>query len=123
MRRLPAALAGLAATAIFVAPVLAHHSMSMFDTSKEVLIKGTVARLEWKNPHIYLIVETVGEDGKRQLIQGEGLAITQALVDGLQKDDLKPGMPVVMRANPNRSGPARTARFTRSTRPIHVPAR
>ena len=94
MRRLPAAIAGLAATAFFVAPALGHHSMSMFDTSKEILIKGTVARLDWKNPHIYLIVETVGEDGKRQLIQGEGLAITQALVDGLNKDDLRPGAPV-----------------------------
>ena len=110
MRRLPAAIAGLAATAFLVAPVLGHHSMSMFDTSKEILIKGTVARLEWKNPHIYLIVETVGEDGKRQLIQGEGLAITQALVDGLQKEDLRPGAPVVMRANPNRSGPGKTVR-------------
>jgi hypothetical protein len=82
----------------------------MFDNSKEVLIKGTVARVDWKNPHIYLIVETVGEDGKKLLIQGEGLAITQALVDGLQKDDLKPGMPVVVRANPNRSGPDKTVR-------------
>ena len=63
MRRLPAAIAGLAATAFCVAPLLGHHSMSMFDNSKEVLIKGAVARLEWKNPHIYLIVETVGEDG------------------------------------------------------------
>src|SRR5688572_14696509 len=109
MRRLSAAI-GFAATALCVAPVLAHHSMSMFDNSKEVLIKGTVARLDWKNPHIYLIVETVGEDGKRQLIQGEGLAITQALVDGLQKDDLRAGMPVVVRANPNRSGPGKTVR-------------
>lgn len=73
-------------------------------------VKGTVARLEWKNPHIYLIVETVGAGGKRQLIQGEGLAITQALVDGLQKEDLRPGAPVVMRANPNRSGPGKTVR-------------
>ena len=110
MRRLPAAIAVLAATAFFVAPVIAHHSMSMFDTSKEILIKGKIARVEWKNPHIYVIVETVGEDGKPQLIQGEGLAITQALVDGLKKDDLKPGAAVVMRANPNRNGPARTVR-------------
>src|SRR6188768_1734989 len=91
MRRLLAAIAGLAATALLVAPALAHHSMSMFDTSKEILIKGTVARLDWKNPHIYLIVETVGEDGKRQLIQREGLAITQALVDGLHQKDLQIG--------------------------------
>ena len=111
MRRLLAAIAGLAATALFVAPALAHHSMSMFDTSKEILIKGKVVRFEWKNPHMYLIVETVGEDGKKQVIQGEGLAITQALVDGLHQKDLPPGAPVVVRANPNRNGPGKTVRL------------
>jgi hypothetical protein len=35
MRRLPAAIAGLAATTLCVAPALAHHSRAMFDTSKE----------------------------------------------------------------------------------------
>ena len=111
MRRLLAAIAGLAATAFFVAPARAHHSMSMFDTSKEILIKGKVVRFEWKNPHMYLIVETVGEDGKKLLIQGEGLAITQALVDGLHQKDLPPGAPVVVRANPNRNGPEKTVRL------------
>ena len=111
MRRLLAAIAGLAATALLVAPALAHHSMSMFDTSKEILIKGKVVRFEWKNPHMYLVVETVGEDGKKQLIQGEGLAITQALVDGLHQKDLPPGATVVVRANPNRNGPLKTVRL------------
>jgi len=111
MRRLLAAIAGLAATALLVAPALAHHSMSMFDTSKEILIKGKVVRFEWKNPHMYLVVETVGEDGKKQLIQGEGLAITQALVDGLHQKDLPPGATVVVRANPNRNGQGKTVRL------------
>jgi len=111
MRRLPAAIAALAATVLFGAPALAHHSQAEFDASKEILIKGTIVRLEWKNPHMYLIVETVGEDGKRQLVQGEGLAITQALVDGLHKEDLPPGARVVVRANPNRGGPGKTVRL------------
>ena len=111
MRRLLAAIAGLAATAVFVAPALAHHSQSMFDTSKEILIKGKVLRFEWKNPHMYLFVETVGEDGKKQVIQGEGLAITQALVDGLHQKDLPPGALVVVRANPNRNESGTTVRL------------
>jgi Family of unknown function (DUF6152) len=117
MRRLSAAIAGFAATAFFVAPVLAHHSMSMFDTSKEVLIKGKVVRFDWKNPHMYLIVETVGEDGKKLLIQGEGLGITQALVDGLHQKDLPVGAQVVVRANPNRNGPDKTVRLLDVTTP------
>jgi hypothetical protein len=88
-----------------------------FDASKEILIKGKVARLDWKNPHIYLIIETIGENGKPQLIEGEGLAITQALVDGLHREDLKPGTAVVVRANPNRGGPGKTVRVLDVTTP------
>ncbi len=90
--------------ALFGAPALAHHSQAMFDQSQEILVEGTVARFDWVNPHMYLIVETVGPDGEPALVEGEGLGITQALVDGLDRDALQPGTPVVMRANPNRGG-------------------
>jgi len=104
MQRLPTAVCALAAITSFTAPAFAHHSQAMFDTSKEILVEGTVARFDWVNPHMYLIVETKGPDGKPALVEGEGLGITQALVDGLQREALKPGTPVVMRANPNRGG-------------------
>ena len=104
MRRLTAATPILAATALLGVPASAHHSQSMFDTSKEILVEGKVARFDWVNPHMYLVVETKGPDGKPALVEGEGLGITQALVDGLDREALKPGTPVVMRANPNRGG-------------------
>jgi Family of unknown function (DUF6152) len=104
MRFSTTATLALAATAPLGAPAFAHHSQAMFDQSQEVLIEGTVAEFNWVNPHMYLIVETTGPDGKPALVEGEGLGITQALVDGLDRDALKPGTPVVMRANPNRGG-------------------
>ncbi len=104
MRRLPTAIYTLAAITSFGAPAFAHHSIAMFDASQEILVKGTVARFDWVNPHMYLVVETEGPDGKPALVEGEGLGITQALVDGLDREALKPGTPVVMRANPNRGG-------------------
>src|SRR6186713_2416863 len=104
MKRLTAATPLLAAIAIASAPASAHHSISMFDTTKEILIEGKVARFDWVNPHMYLVVETKGPDGKPALVEGEGLGITQALVDGLDRDALKPGTAVVVRANPNRGG-------------------
>ena len=126
MKCLAAAIPILAATALLGAPAFAHHSLSMFDTTQEILIEGKVARFDWVNPHMYLIVETTGPDGKPALVEGEGVGITQALVDGLDRDALKPGTPVVMRANPNRGGwgsrsaswtsRRRTARFIRSMR-------
>jgi hypothetical protein len=103
MRRLPAAVPALIAAALG-APAFAHHSQAMFDQSQEILIEGTVARFDWVNPHMYLTVETTGPDGEPALIEGEGLGITQALVDGLDREALQPGTPVVMRANPNRGG-------------------
>jgi hypothetical protein len=104
MKHLTAAIPVLFASALTGAPALGHHSQAMFDQSQEILIEGTVARFDWVNPHMYLIVETTGPDGEPALVEGEGLAITQALVDGLDRDALQPGTPVVMRANPNRGG-------------------
>ena len=103
------ARAAATALAFVVMPLVggaafAHHSQAMFDQTEEILIEGTVARFDWVNPHMYLIVETTGPDGDPALIEGEGLGITQALVDGLDRDALQPGTPVVMRANPNRGG-------------------
>ena len=104
MKYLTATAPMVAAAALLGAPAFAHHSQSMFDTSKEIVIEGKVARFEWTNPHMYLVVDTKGPDGQPVQITGEGLAITQALVDGLKREDLKPGTAIVMRANPNRGG-------------------
>jgi len=111
MRVRSTAILVLAAAASFGTSAFAHHSQVMFDTTKEILIQGTIARLDWKNPHMYLIVETKGPKGEKVLVEGEGLAITQALVDGLHREALKPGTPVVMRANPNKDGPGKQVRL------------
>lgn len=103
--RFPAKTLCLLLTLLPAAPAtLAHHSQAMFDTTQEILLEGTVARFDWVNPHMYLTIATTGPDGKPAEVEGEGLGITQALVDGLNRDALKPGTPIVMRANPNRGG-------------------
>jgi hypothetical protein len=111
MRGLFGVLLALAATAILGGPASAHHSQAMFDTTREVLFEGTIVRFDWVNPHMYLIIETRGPDGKALRVEGEGVAITQARADGLKRDALRPGMRVVMRANPNRGGPGKQVRI------------
>jgi len=104
MKLLPRAILFLLAATPLGSPAFAHHSQAMFDSTREILIEGTVQRFDWVNPHMYLIVETTGPDGEPALVEGEGLAITQANVDGLRREALQPGTPVVMRANPNQGG-------------------
>jgi hypothetical protein len=46
------AILGLAAAAT----AAGHHSYAMFDGARQLTVKGTVAKLEWTNPHIFIWV-------------------------------------------------------------------
>ena len=53
----------LATTLLMVADVaLAHHSYSMFDRTRRVILQGTVKALEWANPHVWVWIDST--DGK-----------------------------------------------------------
>jgi len=39
-----------------ISSVAAHHSTTMFDHSKTIIIKGTVVELRWVNPHVTLTI-------------------------------------------------------------------
>lgn len=41
----------------------AHHSVSQFDSAKEVVLTGTVTVLEWANPHVWIRLNVVDESG------------------------------------------------------------
>lgn len=36
------------------ASAAAHHSYAMFDGNRTATVKGTVAKLEWTNPHVFI---------------------------------------------------------------------
>lgn len=43
---------------------LAHHAFSAeFDQTKPVTLRGTVTRMEWINPHSWLHIDVIQEDG------------------------------------------------------------
>ena len=49
--------AAAAASAVAVASTAgAHHSYAMFDGTRTVTVKGTVAKIEWVNPHVFIWV-------------------------------------------------------------------
>ena len=55
-------LIGLLAAAA-AAPALAHHSYALFDLAKRRTVEGTVAKLEWTNPHTFVWVYVKGGKG------------------------------------------------------------
>jgi hypothetical protein len=100
----------LCAVILQSSPVVAHHSTAAFDMTSEVVVEGTIAKLDWTNPHVYFTVETTGTDGRPllQRIEVGPLAVVRGY--GLERDALAPGSHVVVRANPNRSGAGKIAR-------------
>ena len=82
----------------------AHHSRAAYDLTKEITLEGTVADLAWKNPHIYVTVATIGEDGKPNRVEVEVTSVSEAAPLGLPRDAIAPGARVTVRAHPGRGG-------------------
>jgi hypothetical protein len=103
MKRNRAIALGVGAALLFAAAAAAHHSITAeFDTSKRVTFTGTMKRLDWGNPHIYIQVETKGTDGKMIVYNVEGGAPNALYRSGVRPDALKVGT-VVTCTNCSRS--------------------
>ena len=101
-----AALVVLAADA----PLEAHHSFAAeFDGSKPVTLKGTVAKMEWTNPHAWLHVDVKGPDGKMVSWMVEGGAPNALLRRGWNRNSVAVGTPVVVQGFRARDGSFRAS--------------
>lgn len=101
---LAVSLAGLG----LAGPVWAHHSIqAQFDITKHVTVSGTVAKVEFINPHSYLTVSVKDADGKVTRWAFEMAAAAQLRRGGLSRADrggLKPGDEVTIVALAARDG-------------------
>jgi hypothetical protein len=78
-------------TAAAAQTMSAHHSFAAeFDANKPVTLTGTVTRLEWTNPHIWVYMDVKDDHGTAQPWQCEGGAPNTLTRNGWSKDSLKP---------------------------------
>jgi hypothetical protein len=83
-----------------------HHSFAPhFDASKPVVITGLVTEYEQRNPHAYLHVTAVDENGRSREYVCESHGVTQLARNGITPDMLTPGTSVTLRGSQARRDP------------------
>ena len=75
----------------------AHHSFAAeFDATKPVLFKGTVTKMDWLNPHVWIHMTVTQPNGTTVAWMVEGGAPTVLFRRGFTKTALLPGTQVVV---------------------------
>ncbi|MGD2133983.1 MAG: DUF6152 family protein [Maricaulaceae bacterium] len=92
----------LAASALFGPAALAHHSMERFDATQTITIQGVVTEFEWANPHVYIYLDQVTDDGETVAWQVEGFPPSILRRQGWTRDMLNVGDTLSVTGNPSK---------------------
>jgi hypothetical protein len=97
-----------AAILMVAGPLLAHHSFSMFDMTKDVPYKGTVVEYKWVNPHVHVTLQVDPGAGAEPSTAGtwdiEGASTNIMGRQGWTKATFKAGDKVTIIAHPLKDG-------------------
>lgn len=104
-----AMLAAFSAGCLFTAAAArAHHAFATeFDVDSPVSLEGTVTKVELINPHSWIHVEVVGEDGEAVTWMIEGGSPNALVRRGITKASIPVGSELVVRGYQARDGSLR----------------
>ena len=99
-------IATVAAGVISIAPVMAHHSTTMFDKDKVSTITGVVKEVQWTNPHVAIFVSGAVKEGDEPSLWLMEMTSPGNLirVGGWSRTAVKAGDKVVVEFFPLRNG-------------------
>src|SRR6185369_14595021 len=99
------------------APAHAHHAFaSEYDANKPVVLRGTVTKLEWINPHAWIYIDAKRTDGRIDQWMIEAAGPNALMSRGYTRDFLKLGMEVAVNGYLSKSGT-----FRMNARDLTVP--
>ena len=82
---------------LVVGRVVAHHAFGAeFDRDAPIRLQGEIVKLEWVNPHSWIHLEVVAEDGTSEVWMVEGGTPNTLLRRGLRRDCLVPGTEIIV---------------------------
>ena len=91
-------VAGLVVASLATPTAFGHHAFSAeFDANLPIRVQGKIVQVDWINPHAWVHVEDVKEDGTTQVWQLEAGTPNTLLRRGLTRKLLQPGTEVVVR--------------------------
>lgn len=98
------ALAGLALCAAGL-PLTAHHSFAAeYDGKQMITLTGTITKVEWTNPHIYIFMDVTDASGKVTNWSLEGYPPNTLKRTGFERKMLKTGDKITVTAYKSRDG-------------------
>jgi hypothetical protein len=105
MKRAVTLLALLAAISASQPTVFAHHGRgASFDMNKQVTLKGTVSRVDWRNPHVVIHMDVKDAGGIVVTWAFENAGVSQMAQAGYNRNTLKLGQEITAVVNPAANG-------------------
>lgn len=83
-------------------PLSAHHGTTAFEMGKSTVVKGTVTKFEFINPHILIYVDAMGDKGEHWI--AESSSNNHLSRGGYNKNSLKVGDQVIVTGHRAKNG-------------------
>ena len=104
-RHVIATVCGALTLGAAVQPAAAHHSFAAeFDANQPVTLHGTITRMEWINPHTWMHVDVINEDGTTTAWMIEGGTPNTLFRRGFSRATVKIGTEITIEGFRARNG-------------------